>query len=246
VLSPGAIAPLANDTYPLPAHVTLRLYRPATSRTWTVTLAPALYKATAPAVSAKLLDGNIAYVMLHSFFPGAASQVLTAIASLEKQAKLHGVILDLRGNTGGSTAEVTTLLGAFEHGQAYSYDCDVQDTCTANYPDASTPLLHLPLAVLTDRNCVSACDAFSGAVKDLHLGTLIGTRTGGLVAGPAAGYLLDDGSQLVLPAKHELSARHELINGIGVAPGYYLLLTAWDVSTGHDPDIAKALTLLGG
>lgn len=118
--------------------------------------------------------------------------------------------------------------------------------CTATYTDSSVPLLHLPLVVLTDRNCVSACDAFSSAVKDLRLGTLVGTRTAGIVSAPAAGYLLDDGSALGLPAKHELSAHHELINGIGVAPDYYLPLTAQDLSTGHDPDITKALTLLGG
>ena len=41
-------------------------------------------------------------------------------------------------------------------------------------------------------------------------------------------------------------ADHEIIDGIGVAPDYYLPLTAQDLSTGHDPDIAKALTLLGG
>jgi C-terminal processing protease CtpA/Prc len=40
--------------------------------------------------------------------------------------------------------------------------------------------------VLTDRNCASACDAFSGAVKDLRLGTLVGTRTSGIVSAPAA------------------------------------------------------------
>jgi carboxyl-terminal processing protease len=83
-------------------------------------------------------------------------------------------------------------------------------------------------------------------VKDLRLGTLVGTRTSGIVSGPAAAYLLDDASLLTLPAKHELSADHELINGIGVAPDYYLPLTAQDLSTGHDPDITKALTLLGG
>jgi C-terminal processing protease CtpA/Prc len=33
--------------------------------------------------------------------------------------------LDLRGNGGGSPAEVSTLLGAFTHGKAYAYDCDV-------------------------------------------------------------------------------------------------------------------------
>jgi hypothetical protein len=49
-----------------------------------------------------------------------------------------------------------------------------------------------------------------------------------------------------LPAKRELSADHELINGIGVAPDYYVPLTAQDLSTGQDPDITKALTLLAG
>ena len=44
---------------------------------------------------------------------------------------------------------------------------------------------------------------------------------------------------------HAFGADHEIIDGIGVAPGYYLPLTAQDLSTGHDPDIAKALTLLG-
>jgi carboxyl-terminal processing protease len=145
-----------------------------------------------------------------------------------------------------SPAEVSQLLGAFIHGAAWSYDCNVHGSCTANYTDSSVPLLHLPLVVLTDRNCASACDAFSGAVKDLRLGTLVGTRTEGILSGRAAPYLLDDASLLILPATQELSANHELINGIGVAPDYYIPLTAQDLSTGHDPDIAKALTLLGG
>ena len=224
----------------------MQLQRPATGRTWTVTLTPALYQAPPPPVSAKLLKGDIAYVQLPGFFDGAADQVLQAITNLAAGAKLRGLILDLRGNGGGSPTEVSMLLGAFTHGTAYAYDCDVHGSCPATYTATDVPLLHLPLVVLTDRNCESACDAFSGAVKDLRLGTLVGTRTAGIVAAPAAPYLLDDASLIILPAKHELSANHELINGIGVAPDYYLPLTAHDLSTGHDPDITKALTLLGG
>ena len=231
---------------PRPGRVTVQLNRPATGRTWTVTLTPALYQASPPAVSAKLLNGNIAYVQLPGFFPGSADQVLQAITNLATGAKLHGLILDLRGNGGGTVADPARLLGGFIHGAAWSYDCDVHGSCPANYTDTDVPLLHLPLVVLTDRNCVSGCDAFSGAVKDLRLGTLIGTRTAGIVSGPADAYLLNDASLLALPARHELSAHHELINGIGVAPDYYLPVTAHDLSTGHDPDIAKALTLLGG
>jgi carboxyl-terminal processing protease len=236
--------------YPQGGPVTVRLRRPATGRTWTVTMTPALFPAPAPAVSARLLSNDIAYVKLPGFFPGAASQVLHAIAALARTATLRGVVLDLRGNTGGDPAEVAGLLDAFIHGAVWSYDCDVTGHCTANHTanhtGTATPLLHLPLAVLTDRNCASACDAFADAVKDLNLGTLIGTRTAGIVAGPADVYELDDGSLLGLPSQHELGALHEIINGIGVAPDYYLPLTAADLSNGRDPDIAKALTLLGG
>src|SRR5215472_6449884 len=245
IISQGVMNQLFGP-YPAPGRVTIQLHRPATGRTWTVTLAPALYQALPPPVSVKLLNGDIAYVQLPGFFPGAADQVLGDISSLAPHARLRGLILDLRGNGGGTVADPARLLGAFIHGKAWSYDCDVHGRCTANDTDSRVPLLHLPLVVLTDRNCVSACDAFSGAVKDLRLGTLVGTRTAGIVAAPPAAYLLDDASLLALPATQALSAGHELINGIGVAPDYYLPLTAQDLSTGHDPDIAKALTLLGG
>ena len=245
IISDGAMN-LLYGPYPRAGRVTVRLHRPATSRTWTVTLVPALYQAAPPPVSAKLLTGDIGYVLLPGFFPGAADQVLQAVHGLVGNAKLRGLILDLRGNGGGDPAEVSRLLGAFTHGAAYTYDCDVHGNCPASYTGSDVPLLHLQLVVLTDRNCASACDAFSGAVKDLRLGTLIGTRTAGIAAAPADAYLLDDASLIILPARHELSAHHELINGIGVAPDYYLPLTPQDLSTGHDPDIAKALTLLGG
>jgi carboxyl-terminal processing protease len=245
VISAGVMT-LLSGPYPAPGRVTVQLHRPATGRTWTVTLTAVPYPAPPPPVTAKLLNGDVAYVQLPGFFPGAADQVLRDISTLAPRARLRGLILDLRGNGGGTVADPARLLGAFIHGKAWKYDCDVHGRCTANDTDSSVPLLHLPLVVLTDRNCVSACDAFSGAVKDLRLGTLVGTRTAGIVAAPAAAYLLDDASLIILPATQELSAGHELINGIGVAPDYYLPVTAHDLSTGHDPDIAKALTLLGG
>jgi carboxyl-terminal processing protease len=118
-------------------------------------------------------------VQLPGFFPGAADQVLQAIPNPAKGARL-----DLRGNGGGDPAEVSRLLGAFTHCAAYIYLCDVHGSCAATYTGTDVLLLHLPLVVLTDRNCVSACDAFSGAVKDLRLGTLVGTRTGASCPAP--------------------------------------------------------------
>ena len=67
----------------------------------------------------------------------------------------------------------------------------------------------------------------------------------GVVAGPALPYLLNDGSLLGVPAAHTLGANGEIIDGIGVAPDYNAPTTPQDLSTGHDPAVDKALTLLG-
>ena len=63
-------------------------------------------------------------------------------------------------------------------------------------------------------------------MKDMRLGTLVGTRTVHRLR-PAASNLLDDGSPLALPANGQLRADQELINGIGVPAG-------------EDPAIAQA------
>jgi carboxyl-terminal processing protease len=244
VLSQGVLDWL-NQQYPQRQTVRLRLRRPSTGRTWTAAITPALFPAASPTVSARLLRGDVAYLKLPEFFPGAADQVLRAIAGLRNGRTLGGAILDLRGNgRGGAPAEVARLLGAFAHGKITSYDCDVRGTCTPNRTDDTVPLLGLRLVALIDRGCASACEDFSAAVKDLGLGALVGTRTAGGVAGPATSWLLDDNSLLRLPERHHLGANKELINTIGVAADHHAPLTAYDLSSGRDPAVATALRLL--
>jgi carboxyl-terminal processing protease len=241
-VSDGVVDWLTTASPEHPLQFTLR--RPATDKTFTTTVTPVAFPQQAPKVETKLLPGDIAYVAIPGFYPGVADEALNAIAGLRKNTTLRGIILDLRGNGGGSGAELARLLGAFVHGKTTSYWCDVRDQCTANHADDTVPLLKLPLVALTDRNCASACDSFASAVKDLHLGTLVGTRTAGLVSGPTLPYLLDDNSELTLPSLHEIGANREIINTVGVAPDYVAPMTAADLSAGRDPGVAKALTLL--
>jgi carboxyl-terminal processing protease len=218
--------------------------RPATGETFTATLTAAQFAAPRPEVQSRLVDGTVAYVTLPGFAPEHADRVLAAIAELRAQAPLRGVVLDLRGNGGGNPEAVAKLLGALAHGRTTSYWCDVKDRCTPNRTDDSVELLNLPFVALTDRRCASACDSFSSTVKDLKLGTLVGTRTAGAVSGPGQVYLLDNGTVLALPKSHEIGANKEVVNTIGVAPDHHVPTTAADLSAGRDPALDKAVSLL--
>ncbi|HUR02628.1 MAG TPA: S41 family peptidase [Nonomuraea sp.] len=232
--------------YPEARPVRLRLLRQSTGRRWSVTLKPGLYQRDLPAlqvVRSKLLDDSIAYVRMTGFAPDSANRVLRAISRLRTGRTLTGVILDLRGNGGGSPTEATRLLSAFAHGKVTAYQCTVDGKCATSWTDDTVELLNLPLAVLTDAGCASACEHFSSAVKDLRIGQLVGTRTAGVISGPAQSYLLRNNTLLGFPARHHLGPDREVIDRIGVPPDHYVPLTAEDAAAGRDPALAKALTL---
>ena len=170
--------------------------------------------------------------------------MLKAISRLRTGRTLTGVVLDLRGNGGGSPMEATRLLSAFAHGKVTAYQCTVDGKCETSRTDDTVELLNLPLVVLTDRGCASACEHFSSAVKDLRIGQLVGTRTAGVISGPAQPYLLSNNTLLGFPVRHHLGPNREVIDRIGVPPDHYVPLTPKDAAAGRDPALAKALTLL--
>lgn len=233
--------------YPDARPVRLRLHRPSTGRRWSVTLKPGLFPqdpADLQVVRSKLVDGDVAYVRMRGFAPDSADRVLRAIARLREGRTLHGVVLDLRGNGGGSPVEAVRLVSAFVHGKVTAYQCTVDGACSASRTDDTVEPVGLPLAVLTDRGCASACEHFSSAIKDLRAGTLVGTRTAGAISGPAQSYLLRDNTTLAFPSRHHLGPNREVIDKVGVAPDHHVPLTPQDAAAGRDPALDKALTLL--
>jgi carboxyl-terminal processing protease len=153
-------------------------------------------------------------------------------------------VLDLRGNGGGSAEEPARLLGAFVHGGVFAYDDDGHGRRWAQRTDSTMPLLHVPLVVLIDRGCASACDVTAAAIHDLRLGRLVGERTAGDASGPADPWFLDDGSALQIPVAFMRGAAGEIVDGIGVPPDDAAPVTAAALSAGRDPGIDRALQIL--
>ncbi len=94
-------------------------------------------------------------------------------------AKVDGILIDLRGNGGGSLAEATSLTGLFiDTGPVVQ----VQDAFgkVDVEADTETGVAYAgPLAVLVDRESASASEIFAAAIQDYGRGLIIGEPTFG-------------------------------------------------------------------
>lgn len=93
---------------------------------------------------------------------------------------IDGLIVDLRGNGGGSLPEATGLTGLFIKGgpvvQLRETDGSVE---VLDDPEPETLAYSGPLAVLVDRFSASASEIFAAAIQDYGRGVVIGQQTYG-------------------------------------------------------------------
>ncbi|NBC47589.1 MAG: tail-specific protease [Gammaproteobacteria bacterium] len=104
------------------------------------------------------------------------------VRKLIKELKADGVdglIIDLRGNGGGSLTEALELTGLFiEEGPVVQVKDSFGKVKVEFDPDPAVVYTG-PLAVLVDRNSASASEIFAGAIQDYGRGIIIGEPTFG-------------------------------------------------------------------
>lgn len=100
------------------------------------------------------------------------------IADLSEQG-IDGLIVDLRGNGGGSLNEATELTGLFIDTGPVVQVRDSQGRLVVEKDSDSGVAYSGPLLVLVDRNSASASEIFAGAIQDYRRGLLVGEPTFG-------------------------------------------------------------------
>lgn len=96
-----------------------------------------------------------------------------------RKDSVEAVLIDLRGNGGGSLPEVQTLMGLFiDHGPVVQVKW-VNGQKEVLEDEDSGAVYTGPLAVLVDRFSASASEIFAGAVQDYKRGVILGQRTFG-------------------------------------------------------------------
>ena len=125
-------------------------------------------------------EGDVGYINLNSFTEGCAKDMRLALIDLKKQGATS-LILDLRGNGGGSEQEAVDILNLWlPKGITVVENRGKVRQANKEYKTRVEPLdTVMPLVVLVNGETASASEITSGAIQDLDRGIVLGTRTYG-------------------------------------------------------------------
>ena len=156
-------------------------------------------------------DGGL-LVRVSSFTKGTGAQVREAVHHAPAGA---GILLDLRGNSGGLVAEAAEAASAFlDGGLVATYDIEDDQRALHARPGGDT---HRPVVVLVDGGTMSAAELLTGALQDRGRAVVVGTTTfgKGTVQMPSR---LPDGSVAELTVGLYRTPSGRTIDGRGITP----------------------------
>ncbi|MCK7623917.1 S41 family peptidase [Streptomyces sp. RS10V-4] len=169
-------------------------------------------------------------IRVAAFARGTGAAVRRAVRAADVR---HGLLLDLRGNTGGLVSEAVATASVFlDGGLVATYD--VHGSQRALYARGAGDT-RTPLVVLVDGGTMSAAELLSGALQDRGRAVVVGTPTfgKGSVQMPRT---LPDGSVAELTVGHYRTPSGRAVDGAGITP---------DVLAGERAE-KRARTVLSG
>ncbi len=125
-------------------------------------------------------QGNIGYINLYSFTEDCSKDVRRAFIDLKNQGA-KSLILDLRGNGGGSVSEAASIINMFvPKGVSLLKTLGKLKRANSEYKTTVEPIdTVMPIVVLVDGGTASSSEITSGSLQDLDRAVILGTRTYG-------------------------------------------------------------------
>ncbi len=127
-----------------------------------------------------ITDGQVGYIKLDDFTPGAGKEVEEAVVKLKGQGA-KSLIIDLRDNPGGLLYEAVNIVNLFiPKGLEVVATKGKVPEWNKSYVTLNNPLdTDIPLVVLTSGGSASASEIVAGALQDYDRALLIGEKTFG-------------------------------------------------------------------
>lgn len=182
-----------------------------------------------------------------------------AVAAVKKHIDAKAIIIDVRGNHGGSTpvrlvaalmdrpytyyAESTPVgLPLFRYTGQVDKNPEIYWDAGTQQPEGDA--YRGAVYVLVDGGCFSACEDFLVPFKTTKRATLIGETSAGS-SGQPIGMPLWDGMAVGVSAKREYFPGGTNFEGVGVPPDIPVHTAAGDLRKGRDPVLEKVRELVG-
>ncbi len=226
--------------------VTMSLVRPSSGEVFDIELERE--EIVVPPVSLRMIEGtSIGWLRISIFGDETVNEVNDAISELHEDGAT-GIVLDLRGNSGGWVTSAQGVLGQFldpDEGPAL-----YEDTTPGRGGEEAMPILateetvrtDLPVVVLVDRGTASAAEIVAGALKDYDRAIVIGERTFGKGSVQRI-FAFSDGATMRVTVAEWFTPSRGRIQQEGIRPN--IEVTAGDTSmTGGDPVLDAAVRLI--
>ena len=174
-------------------------------------------------------DNPLGYLRLAQFGVGCAREVEAALDDLEDQG-MKSLILDLRGNPGGSLDETVRILGLFLPPSTAVVTTKGREGVIGQplkTPDRQRRKRDYPITVFIDRMSASASELTAGALQDLKRARIIGETSYG--KGSVQKIMpMGGGTALRLTFAHYYTPADRSPHGVGITPDIPVILTEND------------------
>ena len=167
-------------------------------------------------VEGKVLEKNIGYIEFSSFDESTAEDFKTKFEELQKQG-IKSLIIDLRNNGGGIVEQALKIADYIaEKDSVLLYEVDKNNNEKVK-KSQNSPIINMPIIVLTNGNTASSSEILAGALKDLGKAKIVGTKTYGKGVIQQIMTLPDESGLKITTEKYLTPSRAE-INKIGIEP----------------------------
>lgn len=160
-------------------------------------------------------DSDLGYVQIMRFTSRTPEELITAVEDL-RAADITGLVLDLRGNTGGLLQESITVADEFIDTGVIVHERD-NTSEEAHNARGGGVAVDIPLAVLINERTASGAELVAGAIQDQSRGILIGTTTYGKGTVQQI-FPLTDGSSLHVTSSEWFTPNHQPLDQVGLQP----------------------------
>ncbi|MFA7382641.1 MAG: S41 family peptidase [Desulfurivibrionaceae bacterium] len=170
-------------------------------------------------VKSKLLEPGYPYLRIINFQAQTTTDFKKALADLEKQGKIKGLIVDLRNNPGGLLDQSIKIADIFiNEGVIVSTKGRIKEQNSVFYAHSSKGgKYNFPLVVLVNEGSASASEIVAGALQDHKKAVIIGAQTFG--KGSVQTIIpMDNGAGLRLTTARYYTPSGRSIQATGITP----------------------------